>query len=357
MLDASQGAPNYPPPISMAKSIIASIHEEHGYSYTYRQGLPELREEVAQELNQEHNFLTDAENILITSGCNAAFCSTMSALLNPDDEVILPVPYYFNHKMWIEQTGAKPILTPHLESGIPDVKSIQEKINSRTRAIVIVSPGNPTGATIPVFEQEKLVHLAKSFNIALILDETYRDFAKNGTGSPFSGQGFELFPELIRLLSFSKELAIPGFRVGAVCAHSSLIVEILKIHDCFSICTPHLSQIATITGLRSAKEWRKTKSIEIASKRQLFTNLIADQPGGFNEASAGGFFSWIKHPFPNLNSWEVVERLLEKEGILTLPGSIFGPGQDEMIRVSVANLTELEINTLSQKFSLVCAAT
>ena len=178
----------------------------------------------------------------ITAGCNQAFCLAMAALARPGDQVVLPLPYYFNHRMWLDATGIEalhPAFRPDA-GGVPDVEEVARLITDRTRAIVLVTPNNPTGAIYPAETLRAFYDLAKRRGIALVLDETYIDFL------PTDDRPHDLFEDpdwastVVHLYSFSKVFAITGHRVGALTAGPALMAQIEKAMDCVAICAPRI---------------------------------------------------------------------------------------------------------------------
>ncbi|WP_343211468.1 aminotransferase class I/II-fold pyridoxal phosphate-dependent enzyme (plasmid) [Aliisedimentitalea scapharcae] len=350
LIDGSQGVPNYPPPIEVMNEIRNASQERESYSYTDRRGILTLRDAICDDFGSNYGFQVNTDEVLITSGCNAAFCVAASTILDQGDEVIVPSPHYFNHPMWLEMIGAKVVDSQSKANGEPDFDEIINLISPNTRAVVLVSPGNPTGATISAQTLEEVTLLLAQRGIYVILDETYRAFSEQAQLA-FSGSQFDQNPNLIRLLSFSKELAIPGLRVGAACANRTLTHEMLKVHDCFSICTPLIGQLAAEAGLKHGNNWKLQRTSCIAKKRNRFSELISDQDRGFEIIQCGGFFAWLKHPFRDMSSWEVTRKLLFEAGLLTLPGCLFGKGQEAYVRVGVASLDEEEIKSFISRSS------
>jgi aspartate/methionine/tyrosine aminotransferase len=129
----------------------------------------------------------------------------------------------------------------------------------------------------------------------------------------------------------------------------------LKIHDCISICAPHIGQKAVLHGLKVGRAWQDEKKQSVRRKRKLLIEAINKVPTGFEVISSGGFFVWVRHPFQRMTSWQVVEELLLEAGILVLPGGLFGDGQEDKLRISFANLSESEICELGDRLMLLNA--
>ncbi len=351
LLDLSQAAPSYPTAPVIAARIAEVADEADGGRYAPPPGLPALNDAFAAELSRDYGAELRPDQVLPTGGCNQAFCVTTSALTEPGDEIILPVPYYFNHDMWLRLDGVVP---RYLVSGpdlVPDPERAAGLINDRTRAIVLVTPGNPTGVTIPPATIRAFAELAKTNDLALIVDETYRNF--RDTDAP----PHDLFADpdwadtVISLHSFSKDLAIPGYRVGAVVAGPALIYEIMKLVDCIQISAPRISQEAALVGLEQAREWRRAQADRILGALDRFRQIMAERPGGFELATAGAFFGWARHPFTELSTAEVIKRLVLDHDVLAIPGTAFTPDDDRWVRFSYANLDVADFDELSKRLA------
>lgn len=350
LLDLSQAAPTHPAaPVVIRRIAKAAAHPDGG-RYAPQPGLPELREAFAAELSADYAGTVGAGNVLITAGCNQAFCLAVSTLAQRGDEIILPVPYYFNHDMWLRLDGLE---VRHLETDatcIPDPERAEALITDRTRAITLVSPGNPTGVIIPPEVISSFAQLAARHDIALIVDETYRTF--RGTDQP----AHELFADtawadhVISLHSFSKDMAIPGYRVGAVVAGEAVITEILKLLDCITICAPRIGQEAVLAGLSHAGEWRRDQQAHLATLQIRFEELMAQRPGGLELVTAGAYFGWVRHDGVS-STEDLHRRLVLDHDVLVIPGTAFTPDERNYLRFSFANLQDHHFATLAQRLN------
>lgn len=360
LLDLSQAAPSYPTADVIADRIVEVARAADGGRYAPSPGLPELRQAVADELVRDHAVdaatgCVTAENVQITAGCNQAFCVLAAALAGPGDEIVLPVPYYFNHDMWLKLEGIVPRYLYTDEQQLPDVEAAAALINERTRAIVLVSPGNPTGVTIPPTTIEAFFDLAQSHDLALILDETYRNFRSTSEPSHQLYNRENWDSTLVTVHSYSKDLAIPGYRVGAIVGGEPLVAEALKLLDCVTICAPRIGQEAAVTGLLRAGDWRRAQAERIGSRLVSFRDAMADQPGGFELAASGAFFGWVRHPFDGEPAPAVVERLVLEYDVLAIPGTAFTPSDEQWLRFSFANLEPDDFPLLAERLTNAAA--
>lgn len=338
LLDLSQAAPQYPAAPAVSEHVVRIARDAHGGEYTDVPGMPRLREAFAAELSRDYAGAVSPANVIITAGCNQAFSLAICALADPGDEVVLPLPYYFNHDMWLRLNGIVPVYLQPGPDLVPRAAAAQACITRRTRAIVLVTPGNPAGVTVDPAGIAEFAAVAQRHGIALILDETYRSF--RGTERP----AHDLFASpdwaqtVVSLHSFSKDFAIPGYRVGALVAAPELNREVCKLLDCVAICAPRIGQEAAWAGVTGARAWRAARARDIARQRGWFADAMADRPGGFELLSSGGFFGWIRHPFAGRPTGDVVRELVVKQDMLLMPGTAFQPGDSGAIRVSISNL-------------------
>ncbi|WP_030922003.1 aminotransferase [Streptosporangium amethystogenes] len=353
LLDLAQGAPPYPTAPAVVEHVASVARQADGGAYVEIAGLPRLRQRFAEELTQAYGGRIGEENVIVTAGCNQAFCLIAAALAEAGDEIILALPFYPNHDMWLRLTGIQPV---YLQSGpdlVPTVERAETLVGSRTRAIVLITPGNPSGVTLAPEVIAEFAEFAARKGIALILDETYRSF--RDTEEPahklFADPGWG--ETVVSLHSFSKDFALPGYRVGALVASPEVNREVLKLLDCVAICAPRIGQEAAWAGLTGAAQWRRERAGELAARRRGFAEAMAARPGGFELVSVGGFFGWVRHPFAGRPTEEVVRDLAIRLDTLVIPGTAFVPGDQGMIRVSVGNLTGDVFADLAERFEMV----
>ena len=341
LINVSQAAPVDPPPLALRQAIAeAALTNDAAHLYGPVLGLPALRAEVAQQWSKAYGGAIRDTQVAITQGCNQAFSAVMSTLAGNGDEVILPTPWYFNHKMWLDMQGvhAVPLATgPWL---IPSAKDAAALITPRTRALVLVSPNNPGGAEYPAETLAEFMALARAKGLALIVDETYRDFDSR-TGAPH-----QLFTDpdwadtLIHLYSFSKAYRLTGHRVGAVIASEQRLYEVEKFLDTVAICPSQLGQIAALWGMRNLGDWVASERLEILARRDAMIAGFADLPD-WNLLGCGAYFAYVEHPYP-MASDVFAKWLVGNASILTLPGTMFQPVGSEagkrQLRIAFANI-------------------
>ena len=351
LLDLSQAAPSFPPAPVVVERVAAAAHEGLTGRYAPQPGVPALREAFAADLAEAYGAPVTHDQVLITAGCNQAFCLVASALAGPGDSIVLVAPYYFNHDMWLRVEGVEPRHLHVGADGQPAVEALEPLVDATTGAVVLVSPGNPTGVTIPAELIEAFAAEARRLGISLIIDETYRTYV----AGPNPPHGLFAEPDwgdhVVSLHSFSKDLAIPGYRVGAIVSGRALQVEALKLLDCVAISASRIGQEAALAGLLHAGEWRREQVARIAGLQSMFEAAMAPDPGGFSLVSAGAYFGWVRHPFNGVPTSDVVRRLVLDHDVLVIPGDAFTPTDEQMLRFSFANLTPTEIEELPRRLA------
>ncbi len=340
MIDLSQAVPGSPPPQAMLDRLAAAAGEGEATRYGAILGDAVLREAYGAEISQVYGARIPEGAIAITSGCNEAFVVTMMALAGAGDTVLLPTPWYFNHKMTLDMLGISARALPcRAESGfVPEVEDAEALIDASVRAIVLVSPNNPTGAIYPPAVIHAFAALARRHGIALVLDETYRDFLPKTHGRPH-----ELFADadwgatLIQLYSFSKAYAIPGHRLGALVAEPAVIGEIAKILDSVQICPARPAQRVVAWAIDGMRDWREAQRADLQQRAAACRAAFAPL-SGWRLDSVGAYFAYAAHPYPGERAGLVAQRLASEFGILGLPGPYFGPGQETHLRLAFANV-------------------
>ncbi|KAF8079283.1 pyridoxal phosphate-dependent transferase [Lyophyllum atratum] len=355
LLDMSQGVPGTPPPAVLRTALGMAASSTASFGYCPADGEPLMRKALAEEMKAIYGPETDvtAEDIALTAGCNMAFFATIMTLADAGDEVILPVPWYFNHQMDLTLLGIKPVPLQTLpEDGFtPSIERCRALITPRTKAIALVTPNNPTGATYSLSLISSFMDLAAEHNIALIIDETYRDFIL--TGAPhalFSGAWRSNF---IHLFSFSKSYCVPGHRLGAIAASPLLLKQIKTVLDCLQICPPRPFQIALTQLLPTMRPFIRETAVAIQARHDLFRRVL---PKRWKIGAQGGYFAFVKHPFVGVSSLEVSQRLAMELGVVTLPSAFFceeeGSGDQAVwdkgrwIRFSVANVDDGKVEKI-----------
>lgn len=358
LLDMAQAVPNYNPAPELLAYLGRAAADSQAAFYTPILGLPALRETLAATVSAEYGAVVSAADVAITTGCNHAFCMATTAVAGAGDEIILPEPFYFNYDMWFTMQGIRTVSMPCRETDegmVPDVGDAEALITSRTRAIVLISPNNPTGSTYSENRLLAFYSLAERFGLALIVDETYRDFRvrRDGIVEP----PHRLFEErnwqevLIQLYSFSKAYSLTGYRVGSLIAGPHVMAAVTKIADTVTICPPHIGQLAALFGLQNLSAWRDQQCARVIELGNELERAFANHPSRYRMISRGAFFAYLRHPDVGRSSISVARELATQKGILVLPGEFFGKTQTPYLRVAFANATARQLTEFARRLA------
>ena len=358
LINVSQAAPVAAPPRELRQVMAdVALNDVSAHLYGPDLGLPELRAELARQWSVHYGGPIRQDQVAITAGCNQAFAAAVFAIAGQGDEIILPTPWYFNHKMWLDMSGVRAVPLAVGPGMIPDPDDAAKLITKRTRAIALVSPNNPAGVEYPSGVVRAFRDLAARHGLYLILDETYRDFDSR-TGAPH-----DLFtdPEwdrtFIHLYSFSKAYRLTGHRVGALVASEPLLREVEKFIDSVTICPNQIGQRAALWGLQNLTRWLAGERAEILTRRAAISGgfpQLADS--GWKLLGLGAYFAYVEHPF-DTPSDRLARDLVAQAGVLLLPATMFVPaGQSEgqrQLRIAFANLDSTGITKLFDRLSAV----
>ena len=344
LLNLCQAVPSWKCAEELDAEVARLAHEPGIGLYTDIYGIPELREAIAAHFSADYKGKVAAENVCVTAGCNQAFAAAIMAIAKAGDNVIMPVPYFFNHTMWLGMLGVEARFVSGI--GEPDSADVAKLIDERTRAIVLCTPNNPTGSIYSSQTIKALFDLARSRGIALVIDETYKDFRDGDAPAHpiFSTPGWE--EAFIHLYSFSKAYAMTGYRVGAITASTRVLAEIEKIMDCLAICTTHISQRAALFALNRLEDWKRQKIAMMHGRLTALRQAFTRDGLKYELISSGALFSYVRHPFSDETAKQVAMRLAGEHDLLCLPGSMFGPGQERHLRIAFANAEASDMETL-----------
>ncbi len=350
LINVSQAAPVDPPPLSLRQAMAeAALTDATAHVYGPVLGLPDLRAEIANQWSDAYAGQISDQQVAITSGCNQAFCAALATLAGPGDAVLIPTPWYFNHKMWADMSGVEARLLPAGPDMLPDPDQAAALLDDRVKAILLVSPNNPTGAEYPAELLQAFYDLAKARKIALIVDETYRDFDSRTT-APHALFADPDWPDtLIQLYSFSKAYRLTGHRVGALIAGQDRLAEVEKFLDTVTICPNQLGQRAALFGMQNLSQWLAGERDEILSRRAAMKQGFQTLPE-WQVLGVGAYFAYVQHPFATASD-QLAQNMVKQAAILMLPGTMFAPTKasggdgsaETQLRIAFANADQSQI--------------
>ncbi len=339
-LSLGQGVAGYAPPPEAWAEIERLRGEPALNRYQAVDGLADLTEALRSKLSRVNRIeVGPGRSLMVTAGANAAFQQVILAICDPGDEVILPVPYYFNQEMALVLAHARPVLAPVGDGYSLDVGAIERAVTSRTRAVVTVSPNNPSGAVYPESQLREVQELCARRGLYHISDETYEAFTFGGARhvSPGSFDGSE--ERAISLFSFSKAYGFASWRIGCVVYPEGLAGAMRKIQDTLLVCPPVVSQLAALGCLKAGEGWLAARLEEVSRTRvRVLAGLGAVEDLADWGASEGAFYVLLKLR-RRVDVLELTRRLIADHGVAVIPGTAFGLRDEAFLRVAYGALT------------------
>ena len=338
-ISLGQGVVNYGPPPEAIAQIERFLADPQNHKYKPVTGLPELVEAYAKKLAAENGIRTgDAARVVVTAGGNMAFMNAVLAIADPGDEFILQSPYYFNHEMAVTMANCRPVLVPTDAQYQLQPDAIARAVTPRTRAIVTVSPNNPTGAVYSEESLREVNRLCRERGLHHIHDEAYEYFVYDGARHFSPGSIDGATGHTISLFSLSKSHGFASWRIGAMVVPAHLLEAVRKIQDTILICAPVISQFAAIGALQAGPAYCRGKIAELADVRRLALRELSALGERCDVPRADGAFYFLLRLRSELHPMQVVERLVREHGVAAIPGTAFGQDEGCHLRVAYAAL-------------------
>jgi aspartate aminotransferase len=319
------GQPDFDTPEHIKAAAIKAIDE--GFTgYTVGSGIPELREALSSKFKEENGFSVSPQEIIVTSGASEALAIALAALLNPDDEVLISNPGFVSYNALTEIHNGRVVSVPLAEDLTVKPEAVLEKITPKTKALVLNSPANPTGAVSSRADIKALAEIADDHNITLISDEVYEYFIYEGEHvSPASYSD-----NVITVNATSKSFAMTGWRLGYVAARAEYIGQMLKVHQYIQACANSVAQKAAYAAITGPKDSVQAMREEFRKRRDVLVKGLNEL--GMECALPKGAF----YAFPKVSDSAELASKLISNGIIVVPGTAFGSAGDGYIRISYA---------------------
>lgn len=338
-ISLGQGVVSYGPP-GESLAQVRLFHEQrelHKYQAVY--GVPGLIRGIEKKLEAENGIeIADHSRIVVTAGGNMAFVNALLAIVDPGDEVILQVPYYFNHEMAITMASCGAVLVPTDVNSQLQPKLIERAMTGRTRAVVTISPNNPTGAVYPESALREVNEMCRRHGVYHISDEAYEYFTYDEARHFSPGSIGGAAGHTISLFSFSKSFGMASWRVGYMVVPAHLFEAINKIQDTVLICPPVISQFAAIGALEAGREYCVERLQPLLETRQLVLGALTGLGADCHVSPAEGAFYFLLRLRTELPALNLVERLVREHRVAAIPGSAFGLEDGCQLRVSYGAL-------------------
>ncbi len=349
------GLPSFRTPEHIRRTVTDALANDPDIGkYTLPNGLPELRELAAkQHFNKTGVRVNPHQNVFITAGNMQGLNSLLRAVLEPGDEILVTDPGFASHIQQIGLYGGTPVFWPLDENDgwRLSLDTLPTLISARTKAIVLVTPCNPTWTIFPKQDLQRLGDIALANNILLFIDDPYSEFVYDSQDSFFNlASEANLSDQLAYLFSFSKVHAMSGWRLGYMIVPEWLNKEVLKIHDATMICAPRISQIAGIAALSGSNNHVREFEQILASRRELICARLDRVSHIFQYTKPQGAY----YVFPRIlsehkDSFEFSLRLLNEARVSVTPGSAFGPSGEHHVRLAFC----VDENTINKAFDRI----
>ena len=338
-ISLGQGVVAYPPPPQAIASLQLFLAEPNNHLYQSVTGIKPLVEAIKIKLAQDNQIEVNSENsIVVTAGGNMAFLSAILAITKAGDEIILNTPYYFNHEMAITMANCRPVLVKTDCNYQPDLEAIMGAITPKTKAIVTISPNNPTGAVYSANCLQKINNICRDRGIYHLSDEAYEYFTYDGVKHTSPAAFEHTAAHTISLFSLSKAYGFASWRIGYMVIPQHLLMAVKKVQDTNLICPPVVSQYAALGALQTGISYCRQHLTEIARVRAIFARQL-DLIGDICRVTLGeGAFYFFLKINTKIDDFELVKQLIKEYRVAVIPGSTFGMEDGCYLRVAYGSL-------------------
>ncbi len=337
-ISLGQGVVCYGPPEAALRNMLEHA-DKLNQLYGPVEGIPELLTILTRKLAEENRVNIGADRrLVVTAGANMGFLNALFAITDPGAEIILPTPYYFNHKMAAKMLNCVPVSVPTDRQFQLDPEVVQAAITPRTAAVVTVSPNNPSGAVYPEATLRAINTLCRERGIYHIHDEAYEYFVYDSRRA-FSPACMDASNQhTISLFSLSKAYGFSSWRVGYMLIPAHLRAAVRKVQDTNLICPPLASQYAAIGALQAGRQYCDQQIEQIAANRRFVLNELQKLDCVTDDIRSDGALYVFLRLNTDLPDMEIVERLIREFRIATIPGSAFGMEDGCYLRISYGAL-------------------
>jgi aspartate/methionine/tyrosine aminotransferase len=338
-ISLGQGVVHYGPPPAAIEAVREGLGAAGTHEYQPVAGLPVLRERICVKLATENGIdVARGSRVMVTAGGNMAFMHAVMATTSPGDEVILPVPFYFNHEMAIEMAGCIAVRVPTDDRYQLRLDAITAAVTDRTRAIVTISPNNPSGAVMRDADLRALNAFCSDRGIYHFSDEAYEYFTYGAARHTSPGAFPDAAGHTVSLYSMSKAYGFAGWRIGYVVYPEHLEAAMLKSQDTILICPTVASQLAAIAALEVGRQYCEPHVHALAEIREIVVSRLAALAPLAQVPAADGAFYCLLRVATTLDSLTLAERLIREHQVAVIPGTAFGMTDGCYLRVAYGAL-------------------
>lgn len=334
------GLPSFRTPEHIRRAVARELETDPDIGkYALPDGLPQLRDLVVKEHFAATGIKVDADrNVMITAGNMQGLNALFHVLIDPGDEIIVTDPGFASHFQQIRLCGGAPVYWQMDEARgwTLDIDALPGLISDRTKAIVLVSPSNPTGRIFSEAELRQVGEIAVDHNVVILLDDPYSHFTYENRNRYFNLASVPALSEhMAYLFTFSKTYAMSGWRLGYMIVPEKLKREVIKVHDATIICTPRISQVAGIAALTEEPIHLREFEDALARRRALICDRLDRIPHVFQYVKPeGAYYVFPRIVVEHSDSFDFSITLLEESRVTVTPGSAFGPTGEHHVRMA-----------------------
>jgi len=338
-ISLGQGVVHYGPPAAAVDAVRAALGAATTHEYQPVAGLPALRERMAAKVAAENGIdLARGSRVMVTAGGNMAFMHAVMATTCPGDEIILPVPFYFNHEMAIEMAGCRAVRVATDDRYQLRLDAIEDAVTARTRAIVTISPNNPSGAVLREADLRALNTFCRERGIYHFSDEAYEYFTYGDARHASPGSFPDAAAHTLSLYSLSKAYGFAGWRIGYVVYPEHLDAAMMKSQDTILICPTVASQLAAIAALEVGRQHCEPHVRALAEIREIVVSRLGELAPLAHVPAADGAFYCLLRVATAIDPLVLTERLIREHQVAVIPGTAFGMTDGCYLRVAYGAL-------------------
>ena len=336
-----QGVAYYGPPPEALEAVQQFQADPANHKYTLVQGIDPLLEVIRHKLLEENGIaLTETQRIVVTAGGNMAFMNALLAIADPGDQIILQLPYYFNHEMAISMVNCEAVCVPTDARYQLQLDAIRNAITDRTRAIVTISPNNPAGVVYAESDLRAVNALCREAGLYHISDEAYEYFTYDGARHFSPGSIADSSEYTISLYSLSKAYGFASWRIGWMVAPDHLYTAIKKAQDTILICPPVVSQYAAVAAMQVGSAYCREKLGTMAATRRIIQRGLNELGELLTLPRSDGAFYFLLRVRTDMDAITLAERLIREHRVAVIPSTAFGVTEGCSLRVAYGALSE-----------------
>jgi aspartate/methionine/tyrosine aminotransferase len=356
VITLGQGLPGFEPPPVAVDAFHAALQDPSSHIYSADAGTADLRRALASSLAALGADFDPAREVIITAGGNQALQLALTTLIDPGDEVVLLSPFFLNHQMAVQSVGAVPVEAPvpAMRGFVPAWADVEPHLTAKTRAVLLVTPSNPTGAVTPATELARMAEECAARDLILFVDETYLRFVYDGP--PATALALPDWRDSVVVVgSFSKQFAITGWRCGYLIASDAVTSQAMKIQDIMVICAPVPVQRAVTAVLECEPDYAARWLPELRQRRNRLLERLLTIPGVAPVRPSGAFFVMAKIEGMTDSRSGALE-LIEQQKVVTIPGGFFGTAGEGYLRISYGAASTAHLETATARLAAFLAS-